>query len=393
MLRDPDLPLAEVLLGEGATRVLDRAGGRVVEATPEVIDYRPGRRLAVTYDAVVELSDGSRTEEVLGAAVDGDGEHVWRHPDDPALPGLRAANDPAWVGALVADLGLARGEVELEELSYSARSRAVVEVSAAPAGGKLVFRPGAGLAAPEPEPVLYLKVLRPERARELLAAHDALEPLLPVPRCVAHVDDLGILALAPLPGVPLWDCVVEGTHRPLDGAELVAVLDRIRDAPVDRAARRPPTEAFRRNAEMLHAVVPEEADRLARFAERLGEDAPQEQITIHGDFHEVQVLVDDGGLAGVLDLDDVGRGARVDDLAMLAGRLWAYAQSEPENRARLVPYVDGLLRAWESQADPAELRRRVAAVAMNHATLPFRYQYPDWRRETVAAIAAADALL
>src|SRR5206468_8798756 len=104
---------------------------------------------------------------------------VWRAPDDPYLPGLAAAEDPRFVAELVDGLGLGGGKLIVERLRYTPRSRAIVFVAREPVGRGLAFVPGQGFQAPEPEPVLYLKVLRPERAEDLQRAHDALDGLIP----------------------------------------------------------------------------------------------------------------------------------------------------------------------------------------------------------------------
>jgi len=104
--------------------------------------------------------------------------------------------------------------------------------------------------------------------------------------------------------------------------------------------------------------MPSVADRLARFVERYGEDAPQEKITVHGDFHEAQLLLDGNGLTGLLDLDDVGTGERVDDLAMMLGRLYQLSKNWERDRDRISAYMTSLLRTWEQHVDPYELRRR-----------------------------------
>jgi len=194
-----------------------------------------------------------------------------------------------------------------------------------------------------------------------------------------HADrSRGVLATTPLPGVPLWSCIVDGADRALGPGEVLATLDAIKDVPLEFAARRPATETVRLNLRTLAAVLPGQADALARFEERLGEPAPQLEITVHGDFHEVQLLVSGGAVSGVLDLDDAGRGHRVDDLAMLLGRLHAYARDEPQHAAELDAYVDAALAEWEDEVDPVELRRSVCAVCMNHALQPFRSQEPEW---------------
>jgi len=410
LVRDAKFPPADRLLSPYATDILTAAvapeGGKVRQASVRLVDYYPGRNVYASYDAVVEWPNRA-SQEVLGVVarydsrtqgervvdIDGIRADVWRYPHDPYLPGLVDAVDGAFVEALLDELDLNRGAIGFDVRSYSPRNRAAVEVTSEPVSKKLVFRPGHGFAQPKRESILYLKILRPERARETYAAHAALEGVVPIASCV-HADlDRGILAIKALPGAPLWDCIVDGVHRPLDADELLDVLERIKDVDLQQDSRMTATEACHLNMDTLKAVLPAQAGTLDRFRERLGEDAPQPEITVHGDFHEVQLLVDDDGLSGLLDLDDVGRGYRVDDMAMLLGRLWAYAQTEQRRGDRVAAYFWSLLETWERHIDPVELRRRIAAVNMNHALQPFRYQEHSWRARCAQGIARADALL
>src|SRR4051794_31511874 len=299
---DTALPAADILLGEGAVTALQPAvapeGGTVREVLARQVDYLPGERFVASYEARVDWPDGPQPE-ILGVAAFAGGEtrgertteiaglsaDVWRYPDDPYLPGLRDAIGSSFMVPLLQQLGVPSGSVAAVR-GYSPRSRAVVEVLAPPQGGKLVFRPGQGFGAPEPVTTMFIKIVRPDRVERLVAAHEALADVIPVARLL-HVDaERGLLVTTPLPGVPLWNCIVEGADRPLAPEELVAVLDRIRDVGLAAQARMPSTESVRLNMRTLAALLPEQADALARFDELLGRSAPQPEITVHGDFHE-----------------------------------------------------------------------------------------------------------
>jgi Ser/Thr protein kinase RdoA (MazF antagonist) len=127
--------------------------------------------------------------------------------------------------------------------------------------------------------------------------------------------------------------------------------------------------------------------------EALGEDPEEPLITIHGDFHEVQVLVDPGGVCGLLDLDDVGPGQRLDDLAMMVGRFWSFAPFERRGQERIAQYALDLLETFGRFADPDELHVRVACILLARATSPFRSQSPRWRRDSLRAIELAERWL
>ncbi len=411
-LRDPELPALEALLGPGAPELMEAAvaphGGSLVAMRPTFVDYWPGRRLHVRYDATVVYRSGL-TREILAAVagsggpppvpavpVDvGDGAlaGVWRYPDDPYLPGLRAAVDEDFVRDLLAELGIADPSPRIDQLGYSPRSRAVIAV-AQERPNRVIVRRGRAPRWARPQPRVYIKVRRPERAEVVRRAHDLLSGLLPAPRCIGSRPELGLLALEPLPGEPLWDALVRGAPVPGPG-ELLERLTRLDSAPLDEPSARPTvSESVRMNARMLRAIVPERADALDSFLDRFGEDTPQPPAAVHGDFHEVQLLLDpQGSISGVIDLDDAGVGQRIDDLAMLIGRLACFAETEPDPAGRVRAYLDELVTGFSEEFDGHELRRRAAGVALNHATGPFRFQMPSWRRRTHEAIERAHRLL
>jgi aminoglycoside phosphotransferase len=411
-LRDPELPALEALLGPAAPDLLGAAvaphGGSLVAMRPSFVDYWPGRRLHVRYDATVIYPSGLARETL--AAVAGRGEPppppalpvevgdgalagVWRFPDDPYLPGLRAAVDEDFVRELLEELGIVEPSLRIDQLGYSPRSRGVIAV-AQERPNRVIVRPGRGPRWARPLPRVYLKVRRPERAQRVRRAHEMLAGLLPAPRCLAARPELGVLALEPLPGEPLWDALVRGA--PVPGAEqLLERLARLDNAPLDEPSARPTvSESVRMNARMLRAIVPERAGVLDSFIESFGDDLPQPLAGVHGDFHEVQLLLDpEGSISGLIDLDDAGVGQRIDDLAMLVGRLACFAETEPDPAGRVRAYVDELISGFSEKFDERELRRRAAGVALNHATGPFRFQMPGWRRRTHEAIDRARLFL
>jgi hypothetical protein len=405
---DPRLPALSVLLGPRAADSLSGAfPGATLDGLRLIwVDYVPGRRLAVLYEAGVRWPDDGVTRERLAVYADldeappqsptveceGMSLAVWRFPDDPMLPGLRQATEPGFVRRLLDELSAPPGEIALEQRRYRPARDALVEVTTQPSAGRVVFRPGQGGIAPlARESLAYIKVLRPESAGRLWRAHDLIAERVFVPRCHGARADLGLLVLEPLPGRPLWDQLRTPVGAPPGGEELATLLDRFRDVDLGVPPTSMTADEVESTASLLRAVVPDQSEHVDRFVAALGGDGAQPLITIHGDFHEHQVMVDASGITGLLDLGAAGPGHRVDDLATIAGRLWArgsYRGSEP-----LLRYANELIESFATMCDPTELHRRIAGVIFLDTNIPFRFQREGWRAEIVRRIALAERYL
>ena len=114
-------------------------------------------------------------------------------------------------------------------------------------------------------------------------------------------------------------------------------------------------------------------------------------MTIHGDLHEAQVVVEGGQVAGMLDVDGAGSGRRVHDLATMLGHLVALGDAVPRRRPAIDRWRGRLEPAFERAVDPVELRRTTAAALVGLATGPFRVQAPAWRGQVRRRIASAEA--
>ncbi|MGH9005315.1 MAG: hypothetical protein ACRDYV_19500, partial [Acidimicrobiia bacterium] len=150
---DPALPGAVELLGDGGRamvgRFLSNAGLSPASIDAVQVLYRPGRTMTVRFD--VKAAPRHGPVEALTIAAEcraGDPVRVWAFPDDPSLPGLRAA----------LSLPGTPGGPDAEMLRYRPRRRAVLRHRL----------PGAE--------VLFAKVLPPARARRTIEATGGLCP-------------------------------------------------------------------------------------------------------------------------------------------------------------------------------------------------------------------------
>lgn len=394
-LRDPALPALPSLLGDEAEEILhavvSSAGGSMLRSRPRQIHWKPGRSITVVYETLVQhhgaadpttemlvASTGGPPREGALELVQGDSRvAVWTISSDPGLPGLAVALDAQRARILLDSVDAPAGPIRTRLRAYRPGRRAVVEVHSD------AFR-------------AFLKIVPPSDVSALQAKHKALSQDLPVPRSHGWSDELGMVVLEPLAGLTLREQMAQ-TNAPLpDPAEIAILLNAIRP-PEDAGIVGGPLAAVRSHARLLRALLPAMAPRIADLRERLrnAPDPGDDLVPIHGDLHEAQLMVQDGAISGLLDIDTVGYGRRVDDWANMIGHLFLRLESArgPEMRERLRQYGRHFLTLAETETDPADLRRRIAAVVMALATGPFRAQTVDWPAHTARRIDAVERWL
>lgn len=383
LVDDARLPAAVHLTGPAAIDVLApvvvETGAELVACEPSGVQYRPSSDLVVRYRCTVRRAGVTSTDTLLAAttttgplpgtvpveAVAPDGSElrvgVWRWPFDPALPALAEMVTPhlagARLGALVGD------RPELEVVAYRPTERAVVR-------------------ARGPERDVYVKVLPPRSSSSVAARHERLVAGgVPAPRVLAGGD--GWIALESLAGTTLRDRL-KGGMRPLPPAgrygELLETLAEVDlgDAPPVRSR----LDDAPLHAAMLAAVSPAARGRLSEITDRLATGDATRRLTgtVHGDLHEGQLVVDDSRVAGLIDVDDVGPGDRLDDVGTLIAHLRFRAMTSGD------PWIDEYAEEVRAVVtvghDLAAVHRHVAAVLVGLATGPFRIQQPGWDTTT-----------
>ncbi|SDF76109.1 Phosphotransferase enzyme family protein [Blastococcus aurantiacus] len=390
-------PALRLLLGEEAGELWDAAlapvRGQVTQLRATGTTVQPSGAATVQYAAEVAWADGRRTRESLAATTGAriptgatvlegviDGEcvtvGVWRWPLDPALPGLAWASRATAAGTRLAELGLTEGPLRMRLRAYRPGRRAVVEASTGAAS-------------------LFLKVVRPVAAPRLVERHAVLDGAVPVPPVLGCTDD-GVIVLPGLPGTPMRELLArDGAGLP-DAEGIDGLLDALpataaRVTPVGRSRPGDAQARIGDHATVLGLVLPAQRARLDRLVGALRAADPGEhpEVPVHGDFYESQLLVEDGAVVGLLDVDTVGRGRRIDDWSTLLGHL-ALLETILPAPALAVRYraelEEAALRRWPA----AQLRPRVAAVLLGLATGPFRVLEADWAARSEARIALAE---
>jgi Ser/Thr protein kinase RdoA (MazF antagonist) len=387
--------VADLLTGSDAGELLATAvsasGGELDRWCRDQVHLR-ANGTTVAFRAWVRWRDGPREETFVARAgaglpetpgvlrlTDGAAEvAVWRLSDDPWLPGVASALDPAALAELLRSSGVRAVDVRTRLRSYRPGRRAVVEVRAE--GVRFV-----------------VKVLRPDRVESLHRRHALLADAgVPVPRSLGWSTD-GLLLMTWLPGETLRRQIRRGGPTALGGRDLVDLLDRL-PAAATRLPRRPSwSEQAHHYAEVVSAALPAAAGRARELTGRIAaglracSSGPTQPV--HGDLYEAQVLVDGDTISGLLDVDTLGPGHRSDDLACAAAHLSVLAQVWPHRAALLAELQARWLSDFDRACDPYDLRVRAAGVALSLATGPYRVQDPDWPATTVRRLDLVEAWL
>lgn len=363
-------------------------GGRILRWSLRDVEHRPGRRTTATYTADTSWPDGVRTE-TFGASVDprrrrgasapddrlvvSDGDHtveIWRFPYDPELPALADATIPAAVLPALRSMGVEVGDVRLRVVSYRPRKRAVIEADSS--RGRF-----------------YVKVLRPSTLPDVRSRHDVLSAAgLPVAPVLAARPD-GLLVLGELTGTPLRQAISARAEAALAPSEILAMLDRLPDVVRHLPRRKPWSEHAAHYAGVVASALPEVGDWAHALADAIAVELTgygDGDEPTHGDFYEAQLIVGDGRITGLLDVDTVGPGRRADDLACLLGHLSILTVMSPDGAPEVARAMDAWQPVFERTVDPRELRTRAAGVILSLATGPFRARDADWEEATVSRL-------
>ena len=249
--------------------------------------------------------------------------------------------------------------VEPELVRYKPRRRAVLRLRLDGGGRDAAY---AKLRADERGALIE------DSARRLAAAG------VPLPESLGYLPDLRLMLAAEAPGTRLKE--LRGGDRFADAMEPVAeMLARVHACSLPglpSAWLQTEVDELRAEAGTVAALLPAARERVERLAERLVAGLETLDVpagTIHGSFHDDQVLVSPAGLT-LVDLDSVQRGPLLADV----GHFLSYLSADGAEAAR-----EGFLAAYArtSATDPAVLLFEAASL-LRWSTLPFRDREPGW---------------
>jgi AcrR family transcriptional regulator len=379
---DALLPSAAHLTGPDAFDILRPAvaatGGELVACRASHVQYRPESDLVVRYRCEIRRGEAHAVDTLLAAttrwgplagslpveATSPDGNTlsvgVWRWPFDPILADLTTMVTPHLAATHLRDL--VGAPLHLDVVAYRPTERAVIRVRGS-------------------RREIYVKVVAPASVATIVRRHAALcDAGIPVPPVLRS--GTGWIAMEALTGTTLRDRLKLGTD-PLPPPERVReLLASLATVHLDDVAPvRSRLDDAPHHAAMLAAVMPEARHRLDAMIERLSEPVtPRLTTTVHGDLHEAQLVVGDTAITGLLDIDDVGSGDPLDDVATLVGHLRFRAATTGNDRVGC--YAEHVRRVFARGHDERDVDLHIAGVLVGLATGPFRIQQPNWGATT-----------
>ncbi|MDQ0094580.1 phosphotransferase [Paeniglutamicibacter psychrophenolicus] len=349
-----------------------RLGGRVhtgnwdYEANRLRIQHRPGAGISAMYrmpagTGFTELGVSTEAITVPGVAATrvfatrrapGVVVSGWIHPRDPGLPALARAAEKAFVQETWGE-----GELltRLKTVAYRPLRRAVLRATFTTRGPLRIAR------------TVYLKVGRPPAIEALNLRHRMLAGTpVPVPPVLGPAI-AGILALEAGRGESLSAAIRPHSGADLDPRDFISLLEALPGSAMELKPRAAWSDSTRRYQQAATLALPHRAGEIegltGRIEAHLAASDRGEQVPAHGDFYDANILLDGGKITALLDLDSLGPGYRVDDLACLLGHL-AILPTLGEKNDGAGAALERFAAVFERCVDPRALWARSAAVAL-----------------------------
>src|SRR5690606_32247018 len=103
-----------------------------------------------------------------------------------------------------------------------------------------------------------------------------------------------------------------------------------------------------------------------------------EAVPVHGDLHDGQLLITDGKVTGLLDVDGAGTGLIAEDAGNLVAHVAAIGEVRPDLADLAEGYAASLADAYRPVVGAEMLARTTAGAWLALATGPFRAQDDGW---------------
>ena len=351
------------------------------------VRWTPGEVCRLAY-----IDDAVGQHELFAVEVSGNewGRYGWR--DDTALPALTAAADPAEVARRLEPVLGEPVECVVEPVRYRPGSRCVLRYDVVGASGSSTF---------------FAKALQPDAYARIAALHT--EPSVKAAGLVAEMvawwPDLHVVVGRSIEGRSA-SSILSDPDVPADakirlGQDLGDLLARFHDLPVEPDSSWSADQQVITLADAMAAVEcadPAIGIRLGAILDTLAASMPEpgDRILGHGSFRAGQVVVTPDGRPVLLDVDEVRRSDREQDLGVALAHVTWQGIRHPNQQKELLQAESALLESYEKAAGelrPEALRWWRAAGLVQVAVRRFRrLEVSSWRMTDTLAEAAENLL-
>jgi len=387
----------ELLTGPEAEGLLVAAlgteGATISSWSVHSLHHRPGAGVSVGYSLAVRTAGGATTSQYVCATTSrlsrhdtpglvrleqpggGVTVHVWRHPHDPELPALPRACDATAMS------GLAGRPVTPQMVTYRPTRRCVLRLM-----------DGEATTA-------FVKVVRPRATEEIVRRHEVLTAAGVLSPRVLHFDDDGLVLLSVATGAPMANFLAAGLAAPVATFDaVVGVLDGLPAGVMDLRPHPSWSDRVDHYAHAAATALPERAGQATGIARAVvhatATTDPGPLVPTHGDYYEANIfLAGPLEVSAILDVDSVGPGHRVDDIACLLGHVSVLPHLAPA----VYPHVPAIVEEWWRRGtelvDARSLAARCAAVALSLVAGARRPEGEAWRADALARADEAERWL
>ncbi len=398
-----------------ATRVLQGAGHAITAAVPAYIRHKPGETTIIAYRLLLPGGGQSwayatwchhrvRAEAIHNKAlslrprpsVSGPGlcrldSHTVLHalPNDARLRRLRWYTTPRKLKRSLESLGRPDDRVSgsassVEILRYKPERRVVarVDLTTTSRTRRLLVRYTTGSGANHLADV----------------ANHLINHGIDTPKPIAQLEEGRVSIDDFVDGRQLRDVSALGLVDASALTELAASVHRLhRTPPLAETPRRSATDELRRCRHGLallgswYPAVAHTARATIAELERRLPPATDPSVTLHGDLHTKNILVDHGRVI-LVDLERVATGPAAIDLGFLAAHASALKLRQPNRAAPVVDQIASVIDAYQTRAGPlppGSLAWHTAVGLVEQALLVVRHLEPGWPETSLALLAAA----
>ncbi|XCB30629.1 phosphotransferase [Arcanobacterium hippocoleae] len=366
------------------------------------IHHRPGAGISVGYSVIIDVRNPFERRDLYAVAstaqiqeekvlevggkrlrLGSTAVNIWEFPYDPELPALDLACDVEKMSQYLGE------SVELELIGYRPTRRAVVRVIR------------------ENKPPIFAKTIRPQVQADFEYRLKIVKGAgINCPQIYAR--EVGIVMMTALEGVPLSRVLAASSKHiqsekrlEKSGAravlrDLEGIIEALPPTAIGLKQRPAWVDRCEHYAAAAALTLPEHAQQCAKIArdirQLLSSADLGPKVATHGDFYEANIYVNSvtRRVSGLLDLDSLGPGYRVNDWGCLLGHMSVLPTLAPKIYDGVQSITDDWYQILGSSVDEAALAASAAGTALS-LVAGARKSRVKWKVEALNRLTAAQA--